>query len=576
MIIFDPSSFAPQTLILGAMPLNADPKNTIASGPWCFAGQENLFPGWEKKFHFAPEPFAKNADLEEAVLAAQALCLKGIDPVSHLLSPYPERLPDLYWQILLMPWLINICSQIVERNIRCVEMVKKYGHLNLSVPVMGLRHEFKFKDEQDFTLRGNLGIDFNFWLFSRILEPIWPPAWKKIVVEDSGFSGEVSNINNGNEPLIKKFFRKFNLSLPFPKLKGMSLLQACKFSRALLHPCRQKDHSLNLKKFFSLIDGIKSDLSIDPLLIFKAALPESIKNLTHPASIKKIHKPHLRIASVNLYENANYRQNMAIWRASGNRLGFVQHGGNYGQIAVSCDRQLTEYSQDIFFTWGWKKQGNAKGNFVPLPYPQLQKIQNKWGNKNKKIIFTGTEMPVFGYRLESRPTPLQTVQYREDKAIFFSTLHSDLREITYYRPYFDLPGTLVDAPWILARFPSLKLCSGNLLEQIMECNLLILDHHGTTMLEAFVANIPTILYWQKEAWPLCPEAASLLVMLETAGIWHSSPEEAALKVNSIWPNTAEWWNSPPIQQARLQFCSQQANFIQGDENPLWISILKKQ
>lgn len=572
----------PKTLILGKMPANASPNDTIAAGPWCFVGQEDLFPGWENEFHLAPEPFVQDADLEQAVLAAQRLCVNNIEPVTHCLCKNPERLPALYWQTLLIPWLINVCRQIVERHARCVAMVKNYGHLTLSVPVMKATHNFKFKDEQDFTLRGSLGVDFNLWLFSRLLDPIWPSAWKKIILEYSEFPSSGSFLDNKKEPLTKKIFQNLNLSLPFPKLKGMTLGQALQYSCALLHSCQQKDHSLSFKKFFliaeeSVKENIKADIGIDPFIIFMAALPESIKILKHPAAIKKIKKPRLRIASVTLYENANYRQKMAIWRASGNRLGFVQHGGNYGQIAVSCDRQLVEYNQDIFFTWGWKKHGYARGNFVPLPYPQLQKIQNKWHqSEKKKIIFTGTEMPAYGYRLESRPTPLQTVKYRADKAIFFNGLHPNLHKLTYYRPYFSLPGTLEDVKWLLSYFPAIKICTGNLLEQILECNLLVLDHHGTTMLEALVANIPTILYWQKDAWPLCEEAAELLTVLKNAGIWYNSPEEAAHKINVIWPNTEEWWNSAPIQKARMHYCACQALFVHGNENPLWISTLKNQ
>ena len=36
------------TLVLGRMPLKADPAEYRAAGPWCFAEQEEFFPDWEK------------------------------------------------------------------------------------------------------------------------------------------------------------------------------------------------------------------------------------------------------------------------------------------------------------------------------------------------------------------------------------------------------------------------------------------------------------------------------------------------------------------------------------------------
>ena len=36
-----------RTLVLGSMPEGAAPQTHIASGPWCFSGREDLFPGWD-------------------------------------------------------------------------------------------------------------------------------------------------------------------------------------------------------------------------------------------------------------------------------------------------------------------------------------------------------------------------------------------------------------------------------------------------------------------------------------------------------------------------------------------------
>jgi putative transferase (TIGR04331 family) len=39
---------------------------------------------------------------------------------------------------------------------------------------------------------------------------------------------------------------------------------------------------------------------------------------------------------------------------------------------------------------------------------------------------------------------------------------------------------------------------------------------------------------------------------------HFSPESIAKKIESIWENIPEWWNSNEVQEARILFCSEYA------------------
>lgn len=211
---------------------------------------------------------------------------------------------------------------------------------------------------------------------------------------------------------------------------------------------------------------------------------------------------------------------------------------------------------------------------MPMPYPQLAALANRW-RAGQDAVFVGTEMAAFGYRLDSRPTPLQFLEYREAKARFFTELGNDLAARTLYRPYFDLPGTLRDAAWLLPRFPGLRLCKGPLLPHLLRCRLLILDHHGTTMLEAFAANIPVILYWNREHWPLTPACENLLDMLAECGIWQPGPEAAARKAREIWRNPSAWYGSDRVKRIRDYYRACQAMLPDGNLDACWISALKK-
>lgn len=592
------SSSVPQELVLGAMPHGADPARVLAVGPSCFAGREEFFPDWETTFTFAPEPLADPAIARRAARTAQALAADSIPRLAAWLCPHADALPAAYWQTLLAPWAVDVARQLVERDLRADAMVRAWGHLPLEVELLPAEHAFRFEDEHDFTLNGALGTDFNHWLLSRLLEARWPRAWTRrfpapeAPAADDGTPGE-SEGNAGDdmgEPPFRQWLRRtaraLLLALPFPRLKGMGAAQTLRFSLALCHPCQGPDHSLDLAAAFgNSPSGTRKDdprapdsappLPLDPLPLFQAACPRSLRALSHPATLAAARRPRLRVAGILAYEDAAYRQRLARWRGRGHRLACVQHGGNYGMEAVACETAFVEYSQDVFFTWGWRRHGESRGNFLPLPSPHLARLAGKWhGHNGEHLLFVGTEMAAWGYRLDSHPTPLQLVDYRQDKEWFFEALGRDLQEKTLYRPYFPLPGCLEDAAWLLPRMPRLKLCTGPLTPQMLGCRLLVLDHHGTTLLEAMAANAPMVLYWNRAHWPLTDEADALLDRLAAAGIWFPTAEEAAARARAVWSDPAAWWQRPEIQAARRDFCEHQVLLADGDETPLWTQTLK--
>lgn len=565
------------TLALGAMPRGAAPETHWAAGPWCFAGMEDFFPDWEYRFTFAPEPLRDLKVLERTAKEAQALCVDSLPALAARLCPHSAELPASYWETLLTPWAIDVAKQIVERWQRVRAMTEAWGHLPLRVPLLPENCAFSFRDEHDFTLRGALGASFNHWLLSRLLEARWPEAWRKEMLPplSEACGDERPTTLKGR---LRQWARRAQLHLPFPRLKGMSIRQALRFSLALLHASHGQDHSQSLAATYgSRATGADAALPLDPLPLFLAVLPHSLARLRHPRRLAKaLFPPRLRVASVAAYENAAYRQRLAVWRARGNRLMYVQHGGNYGQVRVTCDTALVEYSQHAFGTWGWSQHAGSRGNFIPLPYPQIARIAGRWhGENGRHLLFVGTEMPTCGYRLNSYPTPLQLIQYREDKQWFFEALGRALQSRTFYRPYFDLPGMLQDATWLLPRFPHVRLSVGPLTPQMLACRLLVLDHHGTTMLEALAANVPTILFWTREVWPLTPESEALLDLLARAGIWCGSAEEAAARVNRVWKDPVAWWRSAAVQDARRAYCALQAMMVKGSENSYWTQTLKK-
>ncbi|MBQ7585250.1 MAG: hypothetical protein IJU40_03265, partial [Desulfovibrionaceae bacterium] len=147
-----------KTLILGLMPKDAKPHTHLPAGPWCFAGQEELFPDWFRQFQFLAEPLADISNLKAAIDQTWALTAHLLPRVAIKLSPQ-HNLPLSYWEVLLFPWLLQVTQQIVERWKRVQVLTSNYSSLKLTIPILDVKtSHFSFADEQDFTLRGALGL----------------------------------------------------------------------------------------------------------------------------------------------------------------------------------------------------------------------------------------------------------------------------------------------------------------------------------------------------------------------------------------------------------------------------------
>ena len=111
--------------------------------------------------------------------------------------------------------------------------------------------------------------------------------------------------------------------------------------------------------------------------------------------------------------------------------------------------------------------------------------------------------------------------------------------------------------------------------QLLQCRLVVLDHHGTTLLQAFAAHVPTVLFWDREAWGLCPEAEALLDRLAEAGIWFPTAESAAMHIREIWDHVPDWWNSEKVLAARQAWCQSYARTVEQSFDNIWVQCLKK-
>lgn len=566
-----------QFLCLGPVPKNAQAHTHRAAGPWCFVGQEEFFPAWEERFTFGPEPLRDRAALVLATAQAKRIMARHIDPLARHVRPKGAPLPDAYWDMVFGPWLVMAAQQIVDRWLRIESMVALWGHEPLTVEVLPPECTFTFGDDHDYVLGGCLGQTYNHWLMSCLLEKVWPAAWTKVELPPVHERYCTADTPLNFQDKCKEFARQMLLRMPFPVVKGFGLRHVLRFSRALRANTNQADYSRPLASYDLPADTLPElNLPCEILPLLYASLPKTLRKARHPEKLQAAPRKRTRVGNVAAYEDTAYRLELARWRGMGHKLVFIQHGGNYGHVANSSMAPVLEYCQHAFITWGWTQEAKEQGNFIPLPHAQLAALRNRHTEPatGGPLLFVGAELSVVPYRMDSRLTPCQMLQYRDDKQWFFEALPREIQSRSLYRPYFNVPGTLSDAEWLLPRFPLVHLCSGPLDPHMLACRLMVLDHHGTSLELGMAANVPMVLYWDREAWALCPQTEAALDVLAAAGIWQPTAESAAMHIRHVWNDVAGWWNSESVQQARQHWMQQYSLTVDTPIEPSWIKALR--
>ena len=561
-----------RTLVLGPIPSGATPQTHVASGPWCFVGQEESFPGWDGEIRAGAEASAQSfpmpedpyPDAESMYAAGQAAngevlrlvaLLGGQKNVENNASLSAE-----FWQMALGPFLLLCVHMLAERQKRMCDLVECYGSEPLRVELLPADSAFSFQTTLDFMLHGVQDQIFNQYVFSRLAEALAPPAWELVYLPAKPLHQAKADPPQSFPAKCKGRIRNVLRDLPFPRYKGFALWQALALSLAVVgNKRRQADASLD----FSLYCAQPLAWRFPAEELITACLPKDLWSKPLPSLRSgNTHGP-VRGMSPAFSQDDRYRLELAAWRASGGRLFCVQHGANYGNLR--CPGILPfEYSQHAFFSWGWQEHQGVPGNIHPMPHPALAALCNKHKEAAPRLILVGTEMSTYTYRLKSRPLAKAMLSYRAGKVTFLRTVLDGLEnrgndqgaamegaapEILY-RPYFKVAGGLDDAAHVQRHLPQAGICTGDLTSHILQCRLLVLDHYGTTLHTALAANVPTVAFWDRKAWGMEANTEPVLDVLQAAGILHATAESAARHVLSVWDSVDEWWQSPTVQQAR--------------------------
>lgn len=253
----------------------------------------------------------------------------------------------------------------------------------------------------------------------------------------------------------------------------------------------------------------------------------------------------------------------------------LQHGGSYGCARWNSSEDYETRVADKYLTYGW--DDGEKKNVQPFFMNRLPYVESGAKNWSKDgcILWVLASFPRYSYSMYSVPVGPQFLDYLDEQSMFIKSLCPEARDLVKCRPYMHDYGWS-DLERIKESGCEFKMAdtSVSMWRQLRSSRLFIGTFNATAFLEAFVANVPTIMYWNPSHWEIREEARPYFDRLHDAGILHYSPESAADKVNLILGDTIGWWSQPHIQQVRSMFCDRFARTAKNEVDE-WVKMISR-
>lgn len=556
-------------------------KEAVFLAPWCFTANSKRSFLEQKNFQIIESPWKDAQDISAAIKLTENLIDRVSIPLAQYLNQYqPTPRSVVFWQIYTTAWLVDWFDVFYDRYCwlsKANEQAAKEKKYTVDIPD-GIKAFPHFLSDFDFP-KLSLMHDFNAVIFSDLIQ-----------------SGEFSNLSPQIAPLKVDIKQK---SLP-----NASLRTSLFHSAALRITDLTSSSRVQFGNIYGLsaLDKLFFALKLDPLFFLRKKADISLlqdRSLEHRAQLSRNPKlafsfgaetpfekiveklllhylpdhffhvygeedPCEKWLGSDFYTSPVHAWRLALLKERNGTCYASQHGGGYG-ISFPFPLAKIEYEKsDRFLTWGWNEHGHHdKSKFYPLASPKLSRL-NHWEKSNDQLIFPTASYAAYQCRLESGRLTNDILKYYEERLTFIRALPKHIQKSVLYKPAPNSYG--VDEIHLLKDILDTNQFSkeGYLPKLLANAKLTVLDQLGTSFLEAFAINVPTVLIHTAPWDRFCDTATEDLLELEKVGILYRSVEKAANHIETIWAKSSEWWLQNNIQAARERFCNRFAR-----KSPNW-------
>ncbi|KGF72290.1 hypothetical protein DO97_10810 [Neosynechococcus sphagnicola sy1] len=556
-------------------------------GRWCllYARRQQ----WQSlRYQVLPDPWSDRSVFYTAA-DYLAQCQQRILPI---LGDYLNSVHDLgygtrSWQLLMGYWLGRYLHAFYDRYILLKQALA--ADPDLETILLDPACFQTPKDTADF-IDLYLGDRYNLQLFSQILIGLgyqfpmqslplrsspelrdFQPLGSTVAAPDVGgqpylLVGDLGCSQSMKQQLIQRLgsqaraFESFTLDLPphlpiwTPPRQGFAALPATdEFERLFLQSLAQNF----------------------PRLYLEGLAPARSQVLKHYGTL-----PAVMISVTNWYSDEAFKFLAAAAADRGCRLISGDHGGGWGFMRLSSFDWYDRQFADTLIACGWADP--AAPGYLNLPSLFTSGLLSLTAppprsESDGQILFAATSHSRYLYRFHSCPVGSQMEGYLDRQQQFLAALPESVRSHLLWRSYPVEHGHAVSQR-IADHFPEVQLDDASTYpfrQRLNCCRILVVDHPSSTYLEALAANIPSVMFWDRNRWEAPLAAEPEFAELRRVGILWDSPQAAAAHLTKIASDPWVWWGQPSVQSVRQAFVQR---FARVDRNWLepWSQGLRQQ
>ena len=348
----------------------------------------------------------------------------------------------------------------------------------------------------------------------------------------------------------KEIFQNYKLFLDFIFTKRINYIVSNKFNNSF----NNSEVKIDLEKRKQVFDFKSKDMlekMIDEVILYtfpKECFEDFQLHVNNNyTSYKNIFNtgPHLADGKVKF--------SIANAVSKGSKLILRQVGGSYGVVENLISQKYDLNVSDKFLSWGWIDHTNLNvfpaSSRLGISLTSYSKKKNDTTKSAILIVLANLFIPrrEWGDRMQ----PEQFIQYAMRNRNFIKSVKTDIKENILIRAYNLKKNCLITNKF----FKDYKFSKENYYNDIFKSKIVISTYNSTTFLECFASNIPCILFWNEEEWPLNINNNSIkdFLILKENNIMFDDPIKLSNFINSNYYNIEKWWYDDQIQNIIKNF-----------------------
>lgn len=556
-----------------------DDEEILFTGEWCKLYE--LKDIWSmRKSKTLPDPWSNRDRKYKAYLYTQEVFKKVIGPLSKELNEFHKlNYPIRFWEIMCEPW-VKLLIDSTYHNWECISDLEG---LNLSNKLKHIEIEPNFtkyipNEMSDFEVM-LVQDSWNHYIFSKIIRLRMSSIEINTIKDIANKNEDTESYNQQNFKrkilsslyrfllnrlqIFGRFFTKSNsifISNPY-----LSKLDTIRLRIKLgIFPSTNIRPSFKDSPKYNILFRQRKLYSDKPLNEYESFLFNKILEQIPYSYLEGFHKledanrlnkwpsnPKAIVTAVDYFHDDLFRYYSAKCSVNGSKINLICHGGG-GKYKYSDWQDIDFNICDNYFTWGWSE-------YFPEKCFKGFNVKNfgykRTSNRDEKHLLHIT-LSMYRYLkgIDAMPSYEQYInEYTEDQIQFLNNLSPDIKKNTITKLSYNFQNNLKDRIKEKSNNINFATMMDDYNKLMTTAKIVVTTYNCTTPVEALSMNIPTIIFWRKNHSELSTSAIPYFKKLFDCGVFHNSPESAALMVEKVWDDVDYWWQSKEVQSACEEF-----------------------